>query len=557
METQDFENRHEPLAWLDCTLRDGGYYNDWDFSLPMVSKYLRAVADCGVTHVEVGFRTQDTTNYRGFSGYSPDSVLSELEIPPDLQLGVMVNTSELGSNPDGVELDLARLFPPSSRDFVSFVRLATHLEDLETASFAAKWLKLQGYSVAINLMQISEADETTLTAVSSGVNPEFVDVLYLADSLGVLEPEAMSKIITNFKSVWSSALGVHAHDNGGLALANTLAAMRAGAVWVDSTITGMGRGAGNTRTEILLGHLGGRFQQPRSIARLDSIIQDYFLPLQVEMGWGVNYNYVRAMKLAIHPTFVQELESNSSYSAIEMDALITELGQSGARRYNKEDSNLVSSWVASAESPQSDWNQKDLFGGRSVLLVGSGPSVGVHRLAIEKLAKQAELLVLSANLNTLTDSEINYGYIVCHPLRIASDADRYLEVEKPIIVPASLLPESTRDELKRRGDLRDLGVSFERGNPVAARRGIVTLPQPSVLGFGLLAALSGGAKQVYLAGFDGFQGDDPRRNAEQALIDGILGLGFQGEVSSITPTHQSLRSVSVYSLLSQWVNDVG
>ena len=541
----------EPLVWLDCTLRDGGYYNSWDFPLPIVDEYLRAVADCGVTHVEVGFRTLENFGYRGFSGYSPDSVLSELEIPSDLFLGVMVNTSELGDKPQELERYLARLFPPTSRDFISFVRLATHLEELQSATLAAAWLKQRGYSVAINLMQISEADETTLAAVSSLVHPEFVDVLYLADSLGILEPKSFSAIITEFKSVWPAALGVHSHDNGGLALANTLAAIQAGALWIDSTVTGMGRGAGNTRTEILLGHLSSRFHEPRNIARLDSLVRSYFLPLQREKGWGVNYNYVRAMKLAIHPTFVQELETSSSYSASEMDAMISELGKSGARRYSKKDSELVSSWVASAASPQSDWNQRDLFGGKRVLLIGSGLTVREHQVAIEKFALQAGVLVLSVNLNTLINPALNDGYVVCHPLRVASDADAYLDLEKPIVAPASLLPETTRQELERRGNLFDLGVHFGVGNQLAAREGMIKMTQPSVFGFALLAALSGGAEEVFLAGFDGFHGDDPRRYAEQSLIDEILGLGFHGEVSSITPTHYGLATKSVYSLLSQ------
>lgn len=554
METMDLQhppNPLEPLVWLDCTLRDGGYYNSWDFPLSVVEDYLSAVAECGVTHVEVGFRSLETTSYRGFSAYSPDSVLSELQIPADLLLGVMVNTSELGDQPTEVEQNLARLFPLASRDFITFVRLATHLEELEAATFAAAWLKRQGYTVAINLMQVSEAVDSAVEAVSTLVNPEIVDVLYLADSLGVLEPEKLTVIVREFKRVWPSALGVHTHDNGGLALANTLAAIRAGVLWVDSTVTGMGRGAGNTRTEILLGHLSDWFGETQKIARLDAIIRSFFLPLQQEKGWGVNYNYVRAMKLVIHPTFVQELESNSSYSASEMNAMISELGKSGARRYNKRDSEQISAWVASAASPRSRWNQKDLFEGKRVLLIGSGATVGEHQLAIEKFALQAGLLVLSANLNTLVNPTLNYGYLVCHPLRIAGDAEKYLEAEKPIIAPASLLPVKVRQELERRGNLRDLGVNFEMGNQLVAGEGIISMTQPSVFGFSLLAALSGGAIEIFLAGFDGFQGEDPRRHAEQTLIDEILSLDFPGKVLSITPTHFNLRSESVYSLLSK------
>ena len=81
------------------------------------------------------------------------------------------------------------------------------------------------------------------------------DVLYFADSLGNMREEDIIKTISLLRNNWFKDLGIHTHNNKGLALSNTLVALRNGVNWVDSTVRGMGRGAGNAETEILLSEL--------------------------------------------------------------------------------------------------------------------------------------------------------------------------------------------------------------------------------------------------------------------------------------------------------------
>ena len=280
------DQHSSPVTWLDCTLRDGGYYNSWDFPLDVVQSYLYAMADCAVDRVEIGFRSLEMGRYRGFAAYVPDSVLASLDIPPSLQLGVMVNTSELVGAALPMERQLSLLFPSSSKQHISFVRLATHLEEIQEAVLAAEWLKSEGYEIGLNLMQISEASPKTLRDIGTSLDNEAIDVLYIADSLGNLGPNDIASIISTLHESWMKPLGIHAHDNRGLALANSLAALDAGAQWVDSTITGMGRGAGNTHSEILVGHLHGRRDASGTTHRLDRLISDYFSPLKGGMWLG-------------------------------------------------------------------------------------------------------------------------------------------------------------------------------------------------------------------------------------------------------------------------------
>jgi 4-hydroxy 2-oxovalerate aldolase len=540
--------RREAVQWLDCTLRDGGYYNSWDFSHEIVQEYLFAMAECGAGLVELGFRSLDNTGYRGPTAFTTDSFLNSLELPAPLRIGVMVNTHEL-VNSDGVcEATLGRLFSEKSSDKVAFVRLATHLDELATAVAAAQWLKNRNYLVAINLMQVSEASADRLSSTAALVDPDTVDVLYLADSLGNLSPGQTAGLVSLILGHWSGPIGIHAHDNGGLALANTLAAVDAGASWVDSTITGMGRGAGNTASELLLGHLRGDADIAPNSDRLERIIDTYFEPERRKARWGPNIHYVRAAAKSVHPTFVQEMLGNAAYSSIELGSAIDHLASMNAQRFTREGLEAAETWVGDAQSPRSAWDQSDLFRGAKVLFVGSGPTGLHHNRALEILAQDPSVIVVAANASSALGEEFIDARIACHPLRLVSDASFHEASSCRLIAPAALLPEKTKNVLMSEGKLLDIGLTIDKGPP-RAEPGLIGLSQPLVLPFALLVALSGGAREVMLAGFDGYPESDPRRKIEQTMIDKILEMGSAPKIRAVTPTEFDLPQSSIYGLM--------
>lgn len=537
------------VIWLDCTLRDGGYYNSWDFPPEIVQEYLFAMAECGATHVELGFRSLDKAGYKGPTAYTPDSFLASLTIPVGIQIGIMINTQELGESPDTISASLGQLLPPESANFVSFVRLATHLDEVHHAIQAAFWLKASGYLVGLNLMQVSEATPEMLSKTAVSLDPNAVDVLYMADSLGNLSPEDVVEITKVLATGWKGDIGIHAHDNAGLALANSLTAIAHGVRWVDSTITGMGRGAGNTPTELLLGHLARqRLDSPRS-ERLERLITSYFEPLRQEGRWGPNIHYVRAAATGIHPSFVQEMLGNAAYSSLEISAAIDVLASQDSQKFSRESLAAAESWISDANSPRGGWDQRDFFQGKRVLFVGSGGSVQRHKLALERLAQDPSVLVVAANFGSDLDSTLIDAHLACHPLRIISDSDLYRESTGLLIAPKSLIPAAVATELLAAGRLLDIGLEVSRG-PSYAQQGLIRLERPQVLPFGLLVLLSGGAEEIYLAGFDGYLGKDPRRALEQGMVDDVLRQNPSIPVHAITPSEFSIPKTSVYGLIS-------
>ena len=86
---------------LDCTLRDGGYYNNWDFPKDLVDNYLSTMSKIGVDYVELGFRSFEKKGFRGPNWYTTESYLNSLVIPKNINVSVMVNASEFVLHPLG------------------------------------------------------------------------------------------------------------------------------------------------------------------------------------------------------------------------------------------------------------------------------------------------------------------------------------------------------------------------------------------------------------------------------------------------------------------------
>jgi len=326
------------IKLLDCTLRDGGYYNDWDFPTQLIADYLQAMQALAVDYVEIGFRSLKNQGFKGGCAFSTDSFLNSLPIPLELKdkIGVMVNGSELIRHADGLESALEKLFSAKQDSPVTLVRIACHVHEFEQALPAATWLKQQGYLVGFNLMQVADRNEEEITQLAKLASSysSSIDSLYFADSMGSLNPQQTAAIIHAFRQGWSGELGIHTHDNMGQALANSKRAVEEGVSWVDGTVTGMGRGPGNVKTEYLAIELAPFRQGRQNLTKLLEVIHKYFQPLQARYGWGSDPYYYLAGKYGIHPSYIQEMIGDSRYSEEDILAVIDHLKSEGGKKFS-------------------------------------------------------------------------------------------------------------------------------------------------------------------------------------------------------------------------------
>ena len=294
------------LTALDCTMRDGGYYNDWQFSLEFAQQYLHTADQAGIDIVEIGFRHATPEPQQGPFASSHDPLLKQLQYPERLNVAIMINFSDLLSDSEPIADAVNRFFGPRDQSPANWVRVATHFKSLEQVPTVVDMLHDLGYQVGVNLMQAANRTLSEIEDAARYVGKSSPEVLYFADSLGNMDPQLVENIANALFQSWPGEVGFHAHNNRGLALANTLAAANCGVTWLDSTLMGMGRGAGNCATEFLLTELTA-YNVPCNPSALHPFIQQYMLPLMNQYNWGPNLLYSMAAQKGIHPTYIQQI----------------------------------------------------------------------------------------------------------------------------------------------------------------------------------------------------------------------------------------------------------
>ncbi len=533
------------ITHLDCTLRDGGYYNSWDFSPSLINQYLVAMKAACVDVVELGLRSLKNSGYAGPCAFTSDSFIATLNIPEGIKLGVMVNASEFFGENSLVEV-LENLFPSCAEESpVALVRVACHVHEFSRALPAAKWLKNKGYLVGFNLMQVADRSESEILELAASASNYPLDVLYFADSMGSMGPEKVSELVQLLRSKWEGPLGIHTHDNLGLALSNTLMALSVGVSWVDSTVTGMGRGPGNARTEELVIELGELSSKQVNLVPLMALIRESFKPLQEKCGWGTNPYYYLAGKYGIHPTYVQEMLSDPRFSEEDIFAVIDYLRRVGGKKFSL---NLLDDAREFYRGePSGTWAPDTVFKDRDVLLLGTGPGVEKHRLALQDFIKNNKPIVLALNTQSSIDSGLIDYRIACHPIRLLADCQTHAGLPQPLITPYSMLPDEVRNALRNKKVL-DFGIGLEKDKFMFASTFSV-LPSSLVVGYALAIATSGKASRIFLAGFDGYDGEDPRNYENNNLFKDYLNNVGSIPLLSITNTRYDIPVASVYGFV--------
>ncbi|GGY79015.1 aldolase catalytic domain-containing protein [Marinobacter zhanjiangensis] len=532
--------------FLDCTLRDGGYYNQWDFPVDLINNYLEAMSALRVDFVELGMRSLKNEGFKGGCAYTTDRFIRTLQVPDDLNLGVMVNASELiGGGPDALASRLERLFASASESSVTLVRVACHVHEFEEALEAARWLKDKGYSVGFNLMQVADRGDDEIRRLSAKAAEYPLDVLYFADSMGSMLPEDVRRLVSVFRENWHGAMGIHTHDNMGNALANSLAAFDSGVTWLDSTVTGMGRGPGNTRTEYLALAMDERRPRSANITPLLTLIREYFEPLKQLHQWGSNPYYYLAGKHGIHPTYIQEMLSDQRYSEEDILAAIDHLKVEGGKRFSL--SNLESARHFYQGELTGSWAPASRLRDREVLVLGSGPGSRRHRDMLEAYIQQHQPFVIALNAQKGVSEELIDIRAACHPVRLLADCDAHLLLPQPLVTPFSMLPDDVRQSLATKETL-DFGLTVAREG-FRFHEKCAQLPNSLVVAYVLAIATSGGAKEVLLAGFDGYSADDPRNGEMEELLAAYLEHPGHLPIRSITPTRYHVPVTSLYGLV--------
>ena len=292
---------------LDCTLRDGGYYTNWNFEPQMVKDLIQALDLSKVDVIELGYKSPvKGGKYRKCNDRFIWDVLG-YKLPVHSKLAFMIDAKDFIKG-DGIDYSLIDdVIHEKENSPFQICRLAIKHSEIEFAYSIGSYIKEKGYDLVVNLMGISLLNDEQINqfGVFAGLRPL---ALYFADSYGNLTPTRTKELVGMFKE-FNVEVGVHTHDNLGLAFANCLSAMEEGATWIDGTLLGMGRGVGNVKTEQLVTY-DEYTNRNYSSAPLHSVIDNWMIPLKNTHKWGFTHNYMVSGLQHIHPLYPQTLQQS-------------------------------------------------------------------------------------------------------------------------------------------------------------------------------------------------------------------------------------------------------
>jgi len=280
---------------LDCTIRDGGYINNWWFEKGMVREVYRSLSKSGIDYVELGFRGTekyfDSKKY-GLWRFSTEENLREVTRG--------IEGAKVSIMGDYGKLDLEDL-DDKKNSVVTMVRVAVHKNQVFDAIAQLEQIKAKGYITSLQAMGFTGYTEEEKHELKSALVDSGLDYFYIADSYGSIFPNQMESLFAPFQDIASLKLGFHPHNSLQMAFANTLEAIDIGVDIIDSSIYGMGRGSGNLPTEIILSYLAVKGNQKYNIIPVLDCIDRYFIDIMRDTPWGYQLPYMISGIFRCHP----------------------------------------------------------------------------------------------------------------------------------------------------------------------------------------------------------------------------------------------------------------
>lgn len=381
---------------LDCTLRDGGYVNQWKFGEEKIKNIFNGLVEAKIDIIEYGYLsdkgadTNDSTLFKNVEQIR--NVLKEGR--GEENIVAMINYGEY---------EIAKL--PQRKDTVlKGIRLAFHKKDLEEIFCACREIKDKGYQLYMQPMVSQSYSDEEFLKLLQVANNTFPYVFYIVDSFGSMKHKDLQRMLHLAEHNLHPAIGIgfHSHNNLQLAYSNAklFAEMQLNRKKiVDASIFGMGRGAGNLNTELFAEYLNNNFESNYSIKPLLKVM-DYTLNLiYQEKYWGYSLaHYISAM-YCCHPNYATYLAEKNSLLMGDVEKIIASIDE--VKRFSFDSSyveKLYYNYMISKKAYKSDLNMLERqFTGKKVLVVAPGKSAYSERENILEFSRKNNLEIVTIN----------------------------------------------------------------------------------------------------------------------------------------------------------------
>lgn len=493
---------------LDCTIRDGGYVNNWNFDKKIVREIYRSISRTGVDVIELGFRNSEKKSGVG-AWYDVSEELLDETIGgiSGIPVALMINYGKTD----------IRNIPSVDKSLVKMYRVACNKDKaLEAVSFCED-VKAKGYVVSIQLMGIINSSEADFDALIRPLSRSSLDYIYFADSYGSLFPQTIARYVNILKQT-GKKIGFHAHNSLQLAFANTLEALSKGVDIVDATIFGMGRGAGNLPLETLVAYFEKTLNNKKyNTIPILHLIDRYLIQLHKEFNWGYSLPYMLSGILEVHPNYAKQMVDYREYDINDVVKVLEEVKRSTPIGFRVDliEQVLQSGFVSPSEDTKSFTYEpreiddlkkhhrvtyKGRHEGKDFLILASGPSLRKFKDEVGEFIKRYNPVVMGANY---------MGGLPCPDYHAFGNKKRFLSYFDQINKNSNILFSSSfeenliREYLKR--DFEWIVHLNRTSSHFDICDDIITSDCRTISILLVGVAIVMGAKRIFIAGMDGYR----------------------------------------------------
>lgn len=473
------------LKVLDVTLRDGGCVNNFDFGTEYMEKILQAQENAGIDIIELGYIDDKNGSEIGRTQYINEIVIRQNFLKckaAGIKYVVMMDYGKY--NVDNLEFRV--------KEGVDGIRLAFHKKDVNAAIEKAKTILAKGYEVFIQPMLTLRYSDAELIELIQVVNNELSDAsgFYIVDSFGEMRSNDMNRILNlvDHNLVASMPVGFHSHNNLQMSYSNAVALLQFASnrdFLLDSSIMGMGKGAGNLNTELLLEHLNLYYGKSYNVPPLLDVMDKVLIQLHTEFYWGYSPEYYLSAINHCTPSYASYFYNKHMLPINRVGELLGLLEEN--KRISFDSTYAEEVYVKYNQGVEFDDTEYvdhliTAFKGKNVLLVGPGKQTKLHKEQLESLVKSHDFVVVGLNY----DMNMNIDYIIT--TRTESYFD-YMKRNKTLIVSSNITKES-----RGKISIIDYGKWIERKDRVWDTSAVMIL---NIL-------RKARPREIHIAGMDGF-----------------------------------------------------
>lgn len=362
------------ISLLDCTLRDGGYINDWKFGKECIRTILSKLSSSGVEIIELGFLKE--------VDYDPNvSIFPNIESINDIIIKKEPSVLYVGMIDIKSAIPIEKIAVCDGKT-LDGIRVIFKKEKLDEAFLYCQKIKDLGYKLFVNFVSTDAYDDIEFAEAVRRFNSLKPYCMAIVDTFGMMKKKQFKRLveIADRNMLDDIALGYHAHNNLQQAMGNAEEMVEMNLkreVVIDACVFGMGRGAGNLNLELFAEFLNENYNKKYQISPILEIMDGYLSEIYHKRFWGYSLPLYMSATLGCHPNYAIYYEEKNTLTEKEFYEILKSISEKDKRDFSKETAELYYQrfFKNTVDDEQTICKLKEEFCGKRILVIAPGQSI--------------------------------------------------------------------------------------------------------------------------------------------------------------------------------------